>query len=271
MRLHGCCVLFLVSTLLIGVAGKENKTLLMGLSGYYARRAPPFQIYKLFAGLSIALDTIQANESILENYTLNYVFEDDRCNENQAIDTIVKLVRDHDVDVIIGPGCSPACRGGGRLASVWNVPMIAYGGTDEVLSDKNTYSTFLRTVGLTSVAAQVIRQLPKVFKWERLCVYSISTAGHIQYVVSGLKNAPSTDNVTYVDPFFTFDRAIEQTKEHRRILDAMKSMCRGKIDGLIFQNNITVSVADPGGGPRGPWPPPLSQIRTISYAPLHTF
>ena len=31
-------------------------------------------------------------------------------------------------------------------------------------------------------------------------------------------------------------------------------------------------VADPGGGPRGPWPPPpVFQIRTISYAPLCTF
>ena len=238
MGLHVCCVLLLVSTLRTGVAGKENKTLLMGLSGYYARRSPPFQIYKLFAGLPIALDTIRANDSILENYTLNYVFEDDRCNENQAIDTVVKLVRDHDVDVIIGPGCSPAGRGAGRLASVWNVPMIAYGGSDEVLSDKNTYSTFLRTVGLTSVAAQVIRQLPKVFKWERLCVYSISSASHMQYAVSGLKNAPSTDNVTYVDLFFTFDRTTEQRKEHRRVLDAMKSKCRGKTAVQFFKTEL---------------------------------
>ena len=123
-----------------------------------------FKSTKLFAGVSIALDIIQANDSILENHTLDYVFEDDHCNENQAIDTVVKLVRNHDVDVIIGPGCSPAGRGGGRLASVWNVPMVAYGGTDKVLSDKDTYSTFIRTVGLTSVVAQVIRLLPKVFQ-----------------------------------------------------------------------------------------------------------
>ena len=31
------------------------------------------------------------------------------------------------------------------------------------------------------------------------------------------------------------------------------------------------SVADPGRGQGGHGPPPLSQIRTISYAPLGTF
>ena len=240
MKLHEYCIVFLVFTLRKEVAGKEKKTLLLGLSGYYSHRAPPFQIYKLFAGVPIALDTIRANGSILENHTLDYVFEDDHCNENQAIDTVVKLVRDHDVDAIIGPGCSPAGRGGGRLASVWNVPMVAYGGTDEVLSDKDTYSTFIRTVGLTSVVAQVIRQLPRVFKWERLCVYSISTAGHIQYAVNGLKDISPIDNATYVDPFFTFDRTTEQTKEHRRVLNTMKSMCRGKTEGSIFQERRVI-------------------------------
>ena len=37
------------------------------------------------------------------------------------------------------------------------------------------------------------------------------------------------------------------------------------------KRGIVEPVTDPGGGPRGPWPPPLSQIRTISYAPLGTF
>ena len=32
-----------------------------------------------------------------------------------------------------------------------------------------------------------------------------------------------------------------------------------------------IAVADPGGGQGGHGPPPLSQKRTISYAPLGTF
>ena len=45
------------------------------------------------------------------------------------------------------------------------------------------------------------------------------------------------------------------------------ALCRAVV---ICKNQI--SVADPGGGQGGHGPPPpLSQIRTISYAPLSTF
>ena len=156
-------------------------------------------------------------------------------NLQQKKSSVVTLVRDHRVDALIGPGCSPAARGAGRLASVWNVPVVAYGGTDTVLSDKSTFTSFSRTVGLTSVVSHVISQLPVVFGWKSLCVYHTPVSGHFRYAINALKETTFDKNFTYVDPFFTFkyisipNKTDEQIKEHGRVLEGMKSKCRGKM------------------------------------------
>ena len=77
----------LLCALNLEIEAKENNTLLLGISGYTTRRAPPFQIYKIFSAMPIALETIRANNSVLPNCTLDYVFDDDHCSENKAIDT----------------------------------------------------------------------------------------------------------------------------------------------------------------------------------------
>ena len=60
------------------------------------------------------------------------------------------MVRDHAVDAIIGPACSSSGLGVGRLASQWNVPVVTYGGSTALLSDKSVFTTYSRTMPQTA-------------------------------------------------------------------------------------------------------------------------
>ena len=51
-----------------------------------------------------------------------------------------------DLDGIIGTTCSGPCVNVGLLASAWNIPMISPSCMIEVMSNKNTYPTFARTM-----------------------------------------------------------------------------------------------------------------------------
>ena len=114
----------------------NNGTLLLGFTGYYKRWAPPFQLFKLGSAFLIALDKINTNETILPNYTVNYVLGDDDCARKKALGNFVTLAKDKGIIACIGPACSGSASIAGYLASYWNIPMIGYGGTDALLSDK---------------------------------------------------------------------------------------------------------------------------------------
>ena len=127
-------VILLVGLFVDGATG--NDTILIALSGYYKLFGPPFQLFKLGSGFVIAQDKINRNNTILPNHTIKYVLSDDGCTRKKALGEFVTLVKDEGVIAVIGLACSSSARIAGYLASEWNVPIIAYGGVDSQLSDK---------------------------------------------------------------------------------------------------------------------------------------
>ena len=76
--------------------------------------------------------------------------------------------------MFIGPGCSVGCLPVGLLAAAWNIPIVSYGCTNDLLSDKVAYPTFSRTVGIALEKAFIIYELAKVFDWNRVAILSDS-------------------------------------------------------------------------------------------------
>ena len=141
MTLNGCSLLvFVLSKVFIYTMAEsnygQNETILIGFTGFYQLYAPPFQLYKLGSAFLIAQDRINKDETILPNHEVKYVLHDDGCEAKKGIGKFVTLVKDEGVIALIGPSCSGAAEIIGYLASQWNVPLIAYGGTATLLSNK---------------------------------------------------------------------------------------------------------------------------------------
>ena len=210
-----------------GVSSFNITTILLGFTGFRTLRGPPFQLFKIGSAFQIALDTIHTNENLLFNKTLDYVFDDSGCSEKKAIDSVVTLVRDYHVDAIVGPACSTSAVGVGKLASQWNVPVVAYGGSSALLSDKFIFTSYSRTVALTSEIESAIAWLSHFLTWEILCVYEINGVTHFGHIIDGLEKYLPQVNVTFTKPVFQFKT--KPADEHKENISQMKSKCRGRL------------------------------------------
>ena len=200
---------------------ESSENIHLGVTGFSFRWGPPFQIYKLGSGAAIAIDAINNDEAILHNYTITYTLEDTGCNEKKALDAVVTLVRDHAIDAIIGPACSSSGMGAGKLGSQWNIPVIAYSGTSQELSDKSVYDTLSRTTGVSYIAGQGVASLVEVLGWTKTCTY-FNNQGHLINIELGLADALIKRNITLTEPVFSWS-----PQEMRESLSRMKMSCRG--------------------------------------------
>ncbi len=79
-------------------------------------RAPRFA-----SAVSIAIDYINLNTSILPGYQLQYKWHDSGCSQSGGVGGAITLLREH-VNVFIGPACSRSCVHGGYVAASQKSP-----------------------------------------------------------------------------------------------------------------------------------------------------
>ncbi|KAK0397573.1 hypothetical protein QR680_002176 [Steinernema hermaphroditum] len=108
------------------------------------------------------------------------------CNRYSGVEHAAYLHYKENASVYFGPGCNNEMLVIGRLASRWNVPIIAHMSGDDILSDRTVFPT-LGSVALTSASemARATIAYLKLYKWkqiglvrptldfERLSVYSL--------------------------------------------------------------------------------------------------
>ena len=86
---------------------------------------------------------------------------------------LIDVWRDNqDFDVIIGDACSTVCYPTSLLASAWNVPIISWGCTSEILSDKSAYPTFSRVFRPISDRVVIVKELVLMLGWKRVGIIS---------------------------------------------------------------------------------------------------
>ena len=131
-------------------------------------RAPRFA-----SAVSIAVDYINNNTTLLPYQALDFLFHDTVCSESGGVAAAVNLMRQN-VSVFVGPACSKSCVHSGFVASAYNIPMVSYGCSTTTLSNTGLYPNFFRTKpfargskGSTSLA---LAALMDHFKWKHACL-----------------------------------------------------------------------------------------------------
>ena len=110
---------------------------------------------------------------LLSIYDIELHWRDTQCNERIGEKMLIDVWRDNqDLDVIIGDACSTVCYPTSLLASVWNVPIISWGCTSEILSDKSAYPTFSRVFRPISDRVVIVKELVLMLGWKRVGIIS---------------------------------------------------------------------------------------------------
>ena len=158
-------LLFALSVLL---AGTEGTTYKMGIFLPFEGSWPGGKT--MASAIHIALDKIKNDTTLLSGHNLSYVVRDSSCRANKSLHVLSDyyIVEDPPVDVFIGPGCSVACTPAGWLADKWNLPMISWGCTSALLSNKDQYPTFVRTAGTYFGIGSLFSNILTDMKWNRI-------------------------------------------------------------------------------------------------------
>lgn len=101
------------------------------------------------AAMPIAVEDINNDPSLLPNHRLQFVFGNTNCSPNTALPLVMNFwaQQKRGVDAFIGGGCNRVCEYISLLAGKWNLPVISWGCMSAHLSNRNTFPTFVRTVG----------------------------------------------------------------------------------------------------------------------------
>ena len=75
------------------------------------------------SAISLAVDRVNRNGSILQHHHLGFVWNDTACDEGTSLQDM-SYQKGIGVSAFIGPGCS--CTNQAALASFWNIPMVSY-------------------------------------------------------------------------------------------------------------------------------------------------
>ena len=101
---------------------------------------------KMEAGVKVAIEKINNNNTILGNTTFRLFHSLCDCNKKNILAGTIQFVSPDLMDFMIGDQCQTTTELGGLVASLYNIPFFDFSRIPRYLTDKN-YGTLLRAGG----------------------------------------------------------------------------------------------------------------------------
>ena len=165
-----------------------------------------------------AIDSVNANETLLPNITLGFDIRDTCYSENVGLDEAIDvIISGNQLDIgscdcgstnlggntsematptvgIIGAAASRVSIPVASLGRLFQVPQVSFASTSPILSNRETYTYFFRTVPPDNLQAQALIDLILYFNWTQISlVYIGDSYGQLGAVM--LRNLAATNNI----------------------------------------------------------------------------
>uniref|UniRef100_A0A8B9JX77 Guanylate cyclase n=1 Tax=Astyanax mexicanus TaxID=7994 RepID=A0A8B9JX77_ASTMX len=156
-----------LSVILLGVTN-PNKVLV----GFQAPRnaSYPFSVQKLGSAIQIAIDKVNSNPSLLENYTLDFVYVDTDCNAKVSLGSFIDQMWQDNISALFGPPCPEEAEVTGLIASTWNIPMFGFVGQTPKMDNFYVYDTYIKIVPPLKRVGEILVKTLDFFGWTHVGV-----------------------------------------------------------------------------------------------------
>ncbi|XP_041482674.1 metabotropic glutamate receptor 3-like isoform X2 [Lytechinus variegatus] len=128
-----------------------------------------------------AVDLINNRTDILPNHKLGFEIRNDCSNQNRVLTEALNFVEkaqpsnqcplsDSQTIGVVGTGSSSTSIALATLLGLFSIPQVSYSATSQLLSDKQLYPYFLRTVPSDENQARVMADLAALMKWNYVAI-----------------------------------------------------------------------------------------------------
>ncbi|XP_031349958.1 gamma-aminobutyric acid type B receptor subunit 2-like isoform X2 [Photinus pyralis] len=126
------------------------------------------------AAANLAIEHVNEFQ-ILPGYSLKLMANDTKCDPGVGVDNFFHAIYSNKVVLmVLGSGCSNVTESLANIMSYWNILQVSYGSTSPILSDRNRFPLFFRTVAPDSSHNAARISFIKHFGWKMVATFNLS-------------------------------------------------------------------------------------------------
>ncbi|XP_023214374.1 gamma-aminobutyric acid type B receptor subunit 1-like [Centruroides sculpturatus] len=133
----------------------------------------------------IAIDDVNKNQNILNQYKLTLLVNDGQCAADEVMKSFIGYVTNStykDIIGILGPACSDTVEPIAGVAKHYNTIIISYSAEGALINDQDKYPYFFRTIPENSQFRHVYLQLFKQLNWNRVAALTEDGQKYPEYI-----------------------------------------------------------------------------------------
>ncbi|KAK0421348.1 hypothetical protein QR680_015190 [Steinernema hermaphroditum] len=187
--------------------------------------------------IPIAVDRIR-KDHLLDDYNFTFTVKYDECDETLAAGYAVDLMKNENVDALLGPTCSTPAITVGVIAAFYNVPVVFWGlVTAHELSDYSRFTTSTSISADSSQLAEAFLSFMFEYGFDRFAfIYTITALEKCKYIGEDLKNV--IENSSMSDVTMSYSRQLDNTSADilRKTIQAANQ--RARIFATCFDDDV---------------------------------
>lgn len=150
---------------------------------------------------TMAIDEINKNPSILNNYSIKLVIHTGECKPDMVLKSFIDIVAAGDQQFkqtigILGPACSETVEPLIGVSKHFYTPVISYAAEGSNFDDREKYPYFFRTIGENNIYKYVYAQLFEKLGWHRVASLTEDGQKYTEYI-SYMQDMFRDKNITF--------------------------------------------------------------------------
>ncbi|XP_011137908.1 uncharacterized LOC105182277 isoform X1 [Harpegnathos saltator] len=171
-------------TLARWMPNNDNKNTLF-VGGIFPMSGTSYQAKSIVVAASMAKHAINANNTLLRDYTLSLLASDGQCKSDMVMKSFIDYIVHNYYEKLVGvlgPACSETVEPLVGVSKHYKTVIISYSAEGSSFNDRARYPYFFRTIGENKQYKHVYLQLLQKFGWHRVASLTEDGQKYTEYI-----------------------------------------------------------------------------------------